>query len=56
MSQRDGDLQRQDDESILNLIRLSAVNRSAICQEQIEKRQLVKAYTFLGVFGGEMTF
>lgn len=46
MRRGDEDTQRQADEWILNLMRLSAVNRSAICQEEIGERLLVKAYKF----------
>lgn len=52
MSQGDGDVRRQGDESISNLIRLSAVNRSAICQEQREERLACQGISISGnLFG-----
>lgn len=46
INQRDEDLWGQDKERNLNLIRLSAVNRSTICQEEMEERLLVSAKHF----------
>lgn len=48
INKRDEDLQGQVDEGDLNMIRLSAVNRSTICQkvEEEEERTLLKPNQF----------